>query len=164
MTGKDNLPAKSKSQDVATTPERGGGLVARGLVAIRSKKSLQPTDKTNPEELFADAVAAGKRKETAEAIRLALLAANQGHARSQEFLGAMYSLCAENNIRDYVSSYKWYQIASEHLVGTDYWWMRDEVVKSRDWVGSMMSPKQIAEAQHLASQWSWPRQGMDLEP
>jgi TPR repeat protein len=163
VTGKDNLPAKTKSQDVVTTTERGGGLVARGLAAIRSKKSLQPTDKTSPEELFADAVAAGKRKDWAEAIRLALLAANNGHVRSQEYLGSLYSMSDDRN-RDYVSAYKWYQIASENLAGTDYWWMRDDVIKSRDWVGRMMPihkrSKQIAEAQHLASQWS-PRQGVD---
>ena len=150
VTTNDHLPAKSTSRDVATT-EQSGGLLARGLAAIRSKK---PIDKTDPEELFADAVAAGKRKETAEAIRLALLAANQGHARSQEFLGALYSLCPEDSIRDYVLAYKWYHLASEHLVGTDYWWMRDEVIKSRDWVGKMVSPKQVAEAQRLAAEWS----------
>jgi hypothetical protein len=154
VSSDDNLPAKSKSGDIATTIERGGGLVARGLAAIRTKKSLQPIDKTNPEELFADAVAAGKRKETAQAIRLALLAANQGHARSQEFLGALYSLCPEDSIRDYVSSYKWYQLSSEYIKGTDYFWMRDEIIKSRDWVGKMMPPKQVAEAQRLASEWS----------
>ena len=163
MSSDDNLPAKSKSRDVATATERGGGLVARGLAAIRSKKSLQPIDKTNPEELFADAVAAGKRKETAQAIRLALLAANQGHARSQEFLGALYSLCPEDSIRDYVSSYKWYQLSSEYVKGTDYFWMRDDIIKSRDWVGKMMSPKQVAEAQRLASEWSPNRPGNNNE-
>jgi TPR repeat protein len=148
---------------VVTTTEQGGGLVARGLAAIRSKKSPQPFDKTDPEELFADAVAAGKRKQTAEAIRLATAAANQGHARSQEFLGALYSLCPEDSIRDYVLAYKWYHLASEHLPGTDYWWMRDEVIKSRDWVGKWMLPKQVAEAQRLASEWSPNRSGDDKE-
>jgi hypothetical protein len=151
VTTKDNLPAISTSRDVVTPTDQSEGLVARGLAAIRSRKTI---DKTDPEELFADAVAAGKRKETAEAIRLALLAANQGHARSQEFLGALYSLCPEDRIRNYVFSYKWYHLASEHLVGTDYWWMRDGVIKNRDWVGKMMSPKQIAEAQRLVSVWS----------
>jgi len=149
VTRKDNLPAKSKSQDVVTTAERGGGLVARWLAIIRSKKSLRPIDRTNPEELYAAAVAAGKRKEWAEAIQFALIAANKGHVRSQEHLGALYSLSDDRN-RDYVSAYKWYQIASENLAGTDYWWMRDEVIKSRDWVGKMMPihkrSKQIAEA------------------
>jgi hypothetical protein len=86
VTDNENLPAKSASRDVAATTEQSGGLVTRGLAAIRSEKSLQPIDKTDPEELFADAVLAGKRKETAEAIRLALQAANQGHAKSLEFL------------------------------------------------------------------------------
>lgn len=116
----EKLPAKSISRDIATTIEPGGGLVARGLAAIRSKKSLQPIDKTNQEELFESAVAAGKRKETSQAIRLELLAANQGHARSQEFLGALYSLCPEDSILDYVSSYKWYQLASEYIGGTNH--------------------------------------------
>jgi len=159
----DKLPAKLKSRDVVPTTEQGGGLVARGLAAIRTKKWLQSVEQTDPDALFADAVAAGKRQQTIEAIRLASMAANQGHARSQEFLGALYSLCPEDNIRDYVSSFKWYQLASEHIKGTDYSWMRNDIIKSRDWVGKMMSPKQVAEARRLAFEWSPSRSGDDKE-
>ena len=159
----DNLPTKTKSRDAVTTAEQGGSLVARGLAAIRTKKSLQPIEPTDPEALFANAVAAGKRQQTIEAIRLATMAANQGHARSQEFLGALYSLSPEDNIRDYVSSFKWYQLASEHIKNTDYSWMQTDIIKSRDWVGKMMSPKQVAEAQRLASEWSPNRSGGDEE-
>ena len=162
VTSNDNLPAKSKSRDVAAA-EQGGGLVARGLAAIRSKKLVQPFDKIDLEQLFADAVAAGKRKDTAELIRLALLAANQGHARSQELLGALYSQCPEDNIRNYVASYMWYQLASEHIDGTDFSWMRSDIIRSRDWVGKMISPNQVDEAQRLASEWSSNRSGDDNE-
>lgn len=41
--------------------------------------------------------------------------------------------------------------------------MRDEIIKSRDWVGKMMSPKQFAEAQRLASEWSPNCSGDDRE-
>ncbi len=55
MTTNDNLPEKTTSRDVATTTEPTGGLVARGLAAIRSRKSPQAIAKTDPEEFLADA-------------------------------------------------------------------------------------------------------------
>ena len=81
------------------------------------------------------------------------MAAEQGHGRAQELLGHLYGMSAEDDLRDYVQAYMWYHLATKHLAGTDYSWMRDEVIKSRDWIGRMMTPVQLTEAQRRASEW-----------
>ncbi len=129
--------------------------VARELAAapVSTTDTGTASAEADPEKLLKDAVDAWKRRETIDAIRLATIAAEQGHGRAQELLGHLYGLSAEDDIRNYVQAYMWYHLAAEHLAGTDYWWMRDEVIKSRDWVGKMMPPIQLAEAQRRASEW-----------
>ena len=129
--------------------------VARELAAapVSTTDTGTASAEADPEKLLKDAVDAWKRRETIDAIRLATIAAEQGHGRAQELLGHLYGLSAEDDIRNYVQAYMWYHLAAEHFAGTDYWWMRDEVIKSRDWVGKMMPPIQLAEAQRRASEW-----------
>jgi len=134
-------------------------LLTRGMEAITGWQLELTRVDADPEKLFNNAVAAGKRGETTEAIKLATIAADQGHARAQELLGALYSLCAEDDIRDYTQAYVWYDLAAEHLVDTDYWWLRDDVIKSRDWVGRLMSPAQVSDAKRRASAWAPKRSG-----
>jgi TPR repeat protein len=165
MVDKNNLPATTTAKGtLPALPSQTGTLMARGLAAIRTRSSFpvglpaKAEDQGPAEEYcplyFDDAVDAWKRRDTVEAIENALAAADLGHSRAQELLGAIYSLCPESNIRDYVRAYVWYSLAIEHMAGTDCWWMIDEVKKSRDRVAGMLSAQQLAKAHQLAADWA----------
>ena len=49
--------------------------------------------------------------------------------------------------QDYVEAYKWFDLAARDAS------MRDKAISNRDRVSAKMTPKQIAGAQRLASQW-----------
>ena len=86
--------------------------MARGLAAIRARPPAPVPLRVAPEEQadadvpfgewwcnlrFDDAVDAWKRRDTADAIELATEAAQGGHHRAQELLGAIYALCSADN-------------------------------------------------------------------
>lgn len=155
MADKDNLPATTTARDMPpVVPSQSGSLMARGLAAINARLSASVSISVDPEEQFDAAAAAWKRRHTTEAIRLATMAAEQGHHRAQELLGAIYSLCPEDRIRNYVQAYVWYHVAIEHMAGTDYRWVIGDVTESRDWVARLLPPLQFAKAQQLAADWA----------
>ena len=161
MATRDVLPAISAPTDPTLAPQKVGSLVARGLEAVRALQAVAIPIDADPEELLVGAVAALKRGATSEAIRLATPAAERGHAQAQELLGNTYSVCPEKRIRDYVRAYVWYHVASEHMVGTDRRWHIDDLVKSRDWVGTLLQPSDLAKAQQVAAEWA-PRHSGNL--
>ena len=76
-------------------------------------------------------------------------AANQGHVRAQNSLGIMYAL-GQGVPQDLVQSYKWISLA---VSGWPPGQERDQIVRNRDITAEKMTREQIAEAQHLASEW-----------
>jgi clan AA aspartic protease (TIGR02281 family) len=86
-----------------------------------------------------------------EAAKWLRKAADQGAAQAQFNLGGMY-LDGQGVPQDYVQAYKWYILASSRYPPSDEM-KRQEAVQYRDYIGSRMSPRQIAEAQKLAREW-----------
>jgi TPR repeat protein len=76
-------------------------------------------------------------------------AADQGHERSQCALGAMYSMGTGVH-QDHVESHKWTNLCATRTTGE----AREKAVKFRDAVTRIMTPQQIARAQHLAREWT----------
>ncbi len=76
-------------------------------------------------------------------------AAEQGNARAQVMLGAIYGL-GEGVPRDNVQAHVWYNLAVSKLPPGE---VRDKAVKARDVVAKRMTPAQIAKAQKLAREW-----------
>ncbi len=149
MTDRDKLPAKTGTGHAVVPTQQSGSLVTRGLEFVQNRKTKTPS---YPEKLFRDAADAWKRGDIAEAVKLARPAADQGNGRAQELLGAIYSLSGDET-RDYVLAHMWYNLAATNLPGADYFWMRDDAIKSRDWVAKMMTPEQVSEAERLAHGW-----------
>ena len=77
----------------------------------------------------------------AEAVKWYRLAADQGYARAQFFLGIMYD---EGNgvLQDYVEAHKWYNIASANG--------HENAGNLRDAIAAKMTPAGISEAQRRA--------------
>jgi TPR repeat protein len=86
----------------------------------------------------------GVAQNYAEAVKWYRLAADQGDADAQFFLGTMYEQ-GHGVPQDYVQAHMWYNLAGAqgHVDG----------VKFRDKMAGSMTPGQIAEAQRLASGW-----------
>jgi hypothetical protein len=78
-------------------------------------------------------------------------AADHGVAMAQATLGFAY-WNGEGVPQDYVQAYKWYNLAATRYPPYEEV-NRQEAVKFRDYIGSQMSPRQIAEAQKLAREW-----------
>jgi TPR repeat protein len=79
-----------------------------------------------------------------EAVKWYRLAAERGDALGQSHLGVMY----ENGWgvpQDYIRAHMWFNLAVAQG--------KEEAVDHRDFVASMMTPDQIAEAQRLALEW-----------
>jgi TPR repeat protein len=86
----------------------------------------------------------GVPQNSAEAVRWYRLAAGQGHAEAQHYLGSMHN-AGRGVLRNYVEAYKWYALSAaqgDTKAGID----RDEVLER-------MTPAQIAEAQRLVAEW-----------
>ncbi len=78
-------------------------------------------------------------------MRLFRLAADQGHAKAQYSLGAMYAL-GQGVPQDFVQAHMWSNLAAAQ---------GDEPArKLRDKLAKKMTPAQIAEAQRLAREWT----------
>ena len=81
-------------------------------------------------------------------FRLVRLAAEQGDASAQLFLGHMYA-DGEGVPQDYVQAHKWFNLAAASAEVA----FRETFVEARDDVAARMTPSQIAEAQRLAREW-----------
>ena len=80
-------------------------------------------------------------------------AAEQGNAYAQYNLGVMYYE-GKGVPQDYVQSYIWLSIAAANLSGD----LREQILNIRDIVAKGLSPKQLEEAQKIASEWK-PKRG-----
>jgi hypothetical protein len=149
MKERDKLPAKATARELVVHTEQSGSLVSRGLADIKKKQTAPPrAAEVDTEKLFQDAVTAWKRRDAEAAIPLAKKASWRLNGRAAELLGAIYSLSIDKT-RNYVLAHMWYSVAAEDLWDTDYSWMCDDVIRSRNWVASMMTRAQVSEAEHL---------------
>jgi len=164
MTERKMLPAVTTSGKLVLSPD-GATIIGRGLEAIenRSKVPLSTVAQSDPEQLFDLAHQAfGKeikkpldKQNFDEVIRLASRAADHGYGRAMELLATIYSPYARTDF-DSVKSHMWYSLAAKYVLNTDYWWMHDDLIKSRDAVAhkKWMTPAQIAKAEQLAREWT----------
>jgi len=90
----------------------------------------------------------GVPQDDAEAVKWYRRAAEQGNVKGQSSLGAMYGM-GLGVPQDKVQAHKWLNLAASR--STDE--MRRVRGGSRDEVAARMTPKQIAEAQRLATEW-----------
>jgi len=75
--------------------------------------------------------------------------ADQGYSQAQISLGTLYHQ-GKGVAQDLVKAHLWYSLAAKQLeAGTQ----KDRAVKNRDNVLKHMNPKQIVEAQQMASTW-----------
>ncbi len=77
------------------------------------------------------------------------MAAEQGHASAQYYLGLMYGE-GQGVPQDYVQAHMWFNLAGAQG--------DKEAAKARDHVAGLMTPAQLAEAQRLAREWKPRRQ------
>ena len=78
-----------------------------------------------------------------EAVKWYRRAANQGYARAQILLAAMY-VVGKGVLEDYVEAYAWMILAATQG--------HEDAVKGKDELRSKMTAEQIAEAQKLAAE------------
>jgi TPR repeat protein len=94
----------------------------------------------------------GVAQDYAEALKWYGKSANQGNATAQFNLGAMYSRGLGVS-QDYAEAHKWFNLAAAQG--------DDDAKKSRDYIATLMTPDQIAEAQLRARKWKL-ENGVDL--
>ena len=87
----------------------------------------------------------------AEAATWCSKAADQGDARAQVMLGAMY-LVGHGVPQDYVQAHMWFNLAASRSSDKDAL-AHDNAIKGRDFAAARMTQTQIAEAQKLAREW-----------
>ena len=78
-----------------------------------------------------------------EAVKWYRRAANQGYARAQILLAAMY-VVGKGVLEDYVEAYAWMILAATQG--------HEDAVKGKDELRSKMTAEQVAEAQKLAAE------------
>ena len=83
-----------------------------------------------------------------ESVRWFRLAAEQGDAEAQAGLGLAYG-AGRGVLQDFVASHMWMTLSAAQLTGVTL----NGALKFRDTIAAAMTPEQIAEAQHLASEW-----------
>jgi hypothetical protein len=93
---------------------------------------------------FEEGVAAYQKGDYSTAFKEFKPLADQGDARAQDLLGDMYEL-GMGVTQDYVQAHMWFNIASANG--------NANARKNRDIVANKMSPKQLEQAQKLASDW-----------
>ena len=92
----------------------------------------------------------GVTQDYAEAVRWFRLAADQGFAPAQFFLGNSLGL-GRGISQDLVEAHKWLNLAGHEYLGPED---RDTYVNARDAVAELMTSRQVAEAQRLAREWA----------
>jgi hypothetical protein len=93
----------------------------------------------------------GVPQDYAEAAKWLRLAADQGLADAQYFLGFAYAT-GEGVPQDYVQAHMWFNLGASRFPSSEAE-RRNKAVKNRDSVVSKMTPAQLAEAQRLAREW-----------
>ena len=91
----------------------------------------------------------GVAQDDTESVRWFRLAAEQGDAEAQGGLGLAYGT-GRRVPQDFVGSHMWMTLAAARLTGV----ARNGALKLHDTMASAMTPAQIAEAQHLAAEWT----------
>ena len=76
-------------------------------------------------------------------------AADQGHGFAQNNLACMYR-DADGVSQDYVQAYKWFTLAASRLSEPE----REETIKLREFVESLMTSPQVVVASRLVSEWN----------
>ncbi len=89
----------------------------------------------------------GVPQDDVQAVKWFRLAADQGHARAQFNLGVMYEF-GRGVPKDYALAYMWLNLAAAGESTA-----RENAVKARDALATMMAPAQIAEAQRMSREW-----------
>jgi TPR repeat protein len=100
---------------------------------------------------FEDAMAAHKRDDYGEAYRLFKTLADQGIPEAQYNLALMYYK-GQGVPQDFMLAHMWFNLAASRFPASENK-KRNDAVKYRDVVASMMTPAQFAEAQQLAREW-----------
>ncbi|HEX4231284.1 MAG TPA: tetratricopeptide repeat protein [Bryobacteraceae bacterium] len=90
----------------------------------------------------------GLTKDFAQAQYWYRQAADGGDPFAAASLGILFNF-GKGVKRDYVQAYMWYEIAIADLTRGD----RDTVVEMRDALAGTLTPRQISEAQSLATRW-----------
>jgi TPR repeat protein len=88
----------------------------------------------------------GVPQDDAEAMKWYRKAADQGEANGQMGLGFMYG-AGRSVPQNYIEAHMWYSLAASRYDTAQF---RDEAIKGRDTIASLMTPAQIADAQRLA--------------
>ena len=79
-----------------------------------------------------------------EAVRWYRLAADQGYAQAQVHLGFMYATGLGVS-QDYTQAHMWYNLGASNGFA--------DAAKQRDQLAAKMSPRDLSEAQRLATEW-----------
>ena len=90
----------------------------------------------------------GVPKDNQEAMTWYRLAAEQGDAQSQYFLGIIYSN-GEGVPQDYAEAHMWLNLAASRSTGAE----RERIVTARDSVAERLTPADLSEAQRRAREW-----------
>jgi TPR repeat protein len=96
----------------------------------------------------------GVEQDYAQAVVMYRQAGERGNAGAQSNLGLMYEH-GQGVPQDYVSAHMWLNLAAASRATDSA--ARDQAAKERDMLAAKMTPAQIAEAQHLASEWRQPK-------
>ncbi len=91
----------------------------------------------------------GVEQDYSQAVQWYRKAANTGIVQAQYNLGQLYA-AGHGVARDPIRAYKWYQVAVSQLPSGKE---RDRVVRLRRELARQMSPRQITQAERLASEW-----------
>ena len=90
----------------------------------------------------------GVSQDYTEAVKWYRKAAEQGVAKAQYNLGAMY-FDGQGVPQDYIQAHKWLNLSASRLQGEAH----EMAVRNRDIAEKKMTPDQVAEAQKLALEW-----------
>ena len=93
----------------------------------------------------------GVPRNATEAVRWYRDAAEQGNANAQLNLGSMYEYGSGVG-RDFIQAHKWYNLAASRYQASEQS-HRDQALRSRDRVASLLIPSELATAQRLAREW-----------
>ncbi len=98
----------------------------------------------------------GVQKDDSEAAKWYRKSAEQGDGYAQYSLGMIYKK-GVGVAQDYVLAHMWYNLAASHISVSEPEG-REHAAKNRDYLASIMTSAQIAEAQRMAREWK-PKKG-----
>jgi len=121
------------------------------LVAVTFAPYLNPAFAQTANDPFSTPIAAveGVPQDYTEARRWYQMAAEQGYAGAQYFLGVLYDK-GDGVPQDYVLAHMWYNLAASGPSGED---RTEQAAEARALVAKKMPPEDISESQRLAREW-----------